>query len=359
MSTRLLKHVIGWALAVVLAPAWTAHGATRYQAGDVVEDFTLIDRTTRQPVRLTDLAGKIIFLEWFAWWCPFCQAAAPQVHSGIVDWYSSRAGNPDGIPVVQIAINLQRGQEPQTANFVNRAEFAQVLEDFDRSLANRFQSGGQPIFAVINGVTNSPSHRPWELLRHQDGYGQRDFSESLSEFRSVIDSVRAAPAIVAPTFVRGPLEVTVAEGGVLELTAEVMGTPPLQFQWFQGATPIEGATSAMWSRSAARVADSGEYRVRVWNEAGSAEAVVATVRVEARAIVPPRLRILGWTEERELRVELVDLEGRSWRLEQSMDGVDWSETEAVSLPGGQGPVEIRVPVKPAGAAFFRIRLGPG
>jgi hypothetical protein len=359
MSTQLLKHVIGWALAVVLAPAWTVHGATRYQAGDVVEDFTLIDRSTRQPVQLTDLAGKIIFLEWFAWWCPFCQAAAPQVHTGIVDWYSSRAGNPDGIPVVQIAINLQQGQESQTANFVNRAEFGLVLEDFDRSLANRFQSGGQPIFAVINGVTNSPSHRPWELLLHQDGYGQRDFSESLSGFRSVIDSVRAAPSIVAPTFVRGPLEVTVEEGSALELTAEVMGTMPLQFQWFLGATPIEGATSATWSHPAAKVSDSGEYRVRVWNAAGAVERTVATVRVEAREIVPPRLGILGWTEARELRVELADLQGRSWRLEQSTDGVHWSETEPASLSGGQGSVEIRVPVKPAGAAFFRIRLGPG
>jgi hypothetical protein len=343
----------------MMTTGWTVNGATRYRPGDVVEDFTLIDRSTRQPVRLTDLAGKIIFLEWFAWWCPFCQAAAPQVHTGIVDWYSGRAGNPDGIPVVQIAINLQRGQESQTGNFVNRAEFGQVLEDFDRSLANRFQSGGQPIFAVINGVTNSPSHRPWELLLHQDGYGQRNFSESLSEFRSVIDSVRAAPAIVAPSFVRGPLEVTVAEGGVLELTAEVVGTPPFQFQWFQGVTPIEGATSAMWSRPGARVSDSGEYRLRVWNEAGAVEASVATVRVEPRDVVPPRLRVLGWTKERELGLELVDLQGRPWRLEQSTDGVHWSETEALPVPGGQGPVEIRVPVKPAGAALFRIRLGPG
>jgi thiol-disulfide isomerase/thioredoxin len=168
-----------------------AAAATRYQEGDLVENFTLTDRATRQPVQLADFAGKIVFLEWFAWWCPFCQAAAPQVDAGITRWYAERGGNPAGLPVLHVAVNLQGGQEAQTSNFVARAAFGLVLEDFNRALANRFQSGGQPIFAIINGVTNSPSHRPWELLRHQDGYGTRDFSLSIADFRAVMDAVQA------------------------------------------------------------------------------------------------------------------------------------------------------------------------
>jgi hypothetical protein len=42
--------------------------AQRYNTGDVVEDFTLINRATGTPLRLSDYSGKIIFLEWFAWW---------------------------------------------------------------------------------------------------------------------------------------------------------------------------------------------------------------------------------------------------------------------------------------------------
>ena len=42
--------------------------AQRYNTGDVVEDFTLINRATGTPLRLSDYAGKIISLEWFAWW---------------------------------------------------------------------------------------------------------------------------------------------------------------------------------------------------------------------------------------------------------------------------------------------------
>ncbi len=55
---------------------------SRYQVGDVVASFSLTDRATGRAVTLKDFAGKIVLLEWFAWWCPFCQAAAPQVESG-------------------------------------------------------------------------------------------------------------------------------------------------------------------------------------------------------------------------------------------------------------------------------------
>ncbi|MBI4660424.1 MAG: hypothetical protein HY735_16430 [Verrucomicrobia bacterium] len=49
---------------------WTSirADAQRYKPGDVVEDFSLINRATGSPLRLSEYAGKIIFLEWFAWW---------------------------------------------------------------------------------------------------------------------------------------------------------------------------------------------------------------------------------------------------------------------------------------------------
>src|SRR5262249_17755265 len=106
--------------------------AKTYRSGDIVEDFALINRDTGQPMRLSDFAGKIVFFDWFAWWCPFCQAAAPQLLEGIDDYYKSRNGNPAGIPVVHVGVNLQGGQEPQTQNFVNRAQLEIVLEDFTR-----------------------------------------------------------------------------------------------------------------------------------------------------------------------------------------------------------------------------------
>lgn len=57
---------------LMLAGWWQAQtplqAQSMYVKGDIVEDFTLINRATGQPLRLSDFAGKIIFLEWFAWW---------------------------------------------------------------------------------------------------------------------------------------------------------------------------------------------------------------------------------------------------------------------------------------------------
>lgn len=39
-----------------------------YREGDIIEDFTLVNRATGEPLRLSDFEGNIIFLEWFAWW---------------------------------------------------------------------------------------------------------------------------------------------------------------------------------------------------------------------------------------------------------------------------------------------------
>ncbi len=84
-------------------------------------------------------------------------------------------------------MNLQANAETQTNNFILSANFGIVLEDFSRSIAGRFQSGGQPIFAIINCVDGSPTHEQYELLYSQSGYGSLDSPINL--FRAAIDRV--------------------------------------------------------------------------------------------------------------------------------------------------------------------------
>ena len=80
----------------------------RYSEGDIVENFTLTNRQTGEPVSLYDLEGKIIFLEWFAYWCPFFQAAAADVEPGIVQYYASRGGNPKMISTKKSVRDISR-----------------------------------------------------------------------------------------------------------------------------------------------------------------------------------------------------------------------------------------------------------
>ncbi|HIG27888.1 MAG TPA: hypothetical protein EYQ50_08855 [Verrucomicrobiales bacterium] len=98
-------------------------------------------------------------------------------------------GNPAGIEIVHIAVNLQKGQDFQTENFIRRAGYKWVLEDTNRTLARMFGGSGQPIFAIINGVADSPSHSQWELLLQRNGYGSRN--HPIQSFQNVIDQVQA------------------------------------------------------------------------------------------------------------------------------------------------------------------------
>ena len=96
--TRLLKH---WTRMLLLTLAVTQGGelaqAAIYKTNDIVTNFTFVARRqfTRpdgtivpagSAVQLSDFTGRIVFLEWFAVWCPYCVAAAPQVKTGIADW---------------------------------------------------------------------------------------------------------------------------------------------------------------------------------------------------------------------------------------------------------------------------------
>lgn len=214
-TTGFLKH---WTRMLLLTLSLTqgiesAQAAT-YRVGDIVTNFTFVarrqftrpDGTVVAPggtVRLSDFAGRIVFLEWFAVWCPFCVAAAPQVDAGIADWYANRGGNPYGVPVIHVAVN----QEPRsiyqtdTDTFITQQGFGITVNDYGPGLGTnrvRFmlQTSGQPSFAVVNGVTNSPSHQPWQLLVNHLGYGDTQFSTELASFRAIIDTVQAP--VIAP-----------------------------------------------------------------------------------------------------------------------------------------------------------------
>tara|TARA_B110000037_G_scaffold217464_1_gene278521 strand:- start:80 stop:1507 length:1428 start_codon:yes stop_codon:yes gene_type:complete len=183
MKPTLLKITLAF---VALQLAHTA-SAQLYKAGDIVENVSLIDRSTGQPVNLYDLEDKVIFLEWFAYWCPFCQQAAKDIEPGLVEYYRNQGGTTEGIEFVHIGINLQGSAENSTQAFIDRYGFGQVLNDFNRSFANKFASGGQPIFAIINGVNNSPSHEQWEIIYSNSGYG--NLNTPIATFRNNIDSV--------------------------------------------------------------------------------------------------------------------------------------------------------------------------
>jgi len=200
MQHPIIRRVHGLRLAAALvllgSIAPTETRAQYYQLGDVVQDFIMTNRTTRVPTHLTNFNGKIVLFDWFAWWCPYCQADAPVLKSQVDDYYATNGGNAYGLPYQHVGVNLQCCQEAQTSNFIYQAGLTFVLEDFGWVVASRFQAAqDQPIYVIINCVTNSPNTSPYQLLFHLDNHGN-NFLDT-APFKAAIDSVRAP--LVAPT----------------------------------------------------------------------------------------------------------------------------------------------------------------
>lgn len=268
---RILKHpisLIAVLLLTVTGPAWGQY----YQQGDIIKNFVLTDRATGQTVTLYDLEGKVVFLEFFAWWCPFCQAAASTIGPEVVDYFADQGGNSNDVEVVHVAINLQGGQESDTQAFIDRFNLGIVWNDFNNIVANRF-GFGQPIFAVINGVADSPSHQQWEMVYGLSGYGQTTFP--IQNLRNAINSVQEAEIPdIPPSIQVPPATSSVSEGEAVVFSVEATGEN-LTYQWSKDGAPIPDATEAAFQVAAAGPDDVGAYRVAVINSSGSEETQTA------------------------------------------------------------------------------------
>ncbi len=84
---------------------------------------------------------------------------------------------------------------------------------------------------------------------------------------------------VAPGFVRAPASRVAAVGASITLDSEATGTPPLSFQWFHDGALINGQILSQLTLTALKLADSGNYTVKVTNIAGSATSAPAQLTV--------------------------------------------------------------------------------
>ena len=174
-----------------------------YKVGDLVSNFSYFNRATGQPVNLVDYASKVVVIEWFAYWCPFCRAAAPEIEREVIQYYRNLGGTAEGIQVVKLGCNVQPdtgSNKAQTDAFVAANGFPVVINDTHpaRALQARFTpTSGQPSFAIINGVADAVDRqtgkpiKQWELLYSRFGYGST--RQPIAQFRTAIERVKLMP----------------------------------------------------------------------------------------------------------------------------------------------------------------------
>lgn len=160
--------------------------AQPFLKGDIASNFSLTDRRTGQSVSLGDYENHIIVLDFFAYWCAPCAFSSPDIEENIQRYYESKGGNANGVAVQVLAVNIENENTDLTDQFIEQAEMDLVVDDPSGVVWNMYnETDGIPLFAIINGVANSPSHTQWEVLHNAPSYPGSAF------LQNIIDSVEA------------------------------------------------------------------------------------------------------------------------------------------------------------------------
>lgn len=176
--------------------------AQPFDEGTLSPNFTLPDRN-KEPVHLADFTGYVIVLDFFAYWCAPCSVSSPDIEKNIQKHYESSGGNPHGVPVQVISVNLEAESPESTNTFIEQADLDLVINDFDQEAWNLYNLLGSrpsiPLFVIINGVVDSPTHQPWEVLHSQHGMYLLSKQTTAKAFQTVINSVQSGSKIEEPT----------------------------------------------------------------------------------------------------------------------------------------------------------------
>ncbi len=163
--------------------------------GGIARDFTIANHATGQPLRLRAYQGNVVLLDFWAYWCDWCQLASPDIETNIVRHYHNSGGNLNGVPVTVISISIDDTDPAAVNNFIATYGLQLVGDDPSWVAYNQFNNGGIPNFVVLNGTTNSTNHKTWEVLYSTAGYDLTAITNAIESVQTVAPvCTLAAPA---------------------------------------------------------------------------------------------------------------------------------------------------------------------
>lgn len=228
------------------------------EVGETAVNFTIQQHNSSAPLRLSDYAGSVILLDYFAYWCPYCRAQSPQIESAINEFYKARNGNSNGVPVTVITVSFDGSNPTYTDQLIAQFGLDIVADDFSLVSYNEFGVSQQPYYVIINGVTNSTSHPAWQVLHRQNSYGGN--IAPTNTLRAVLEQVQAGPPLITHfrLATNGGFEMTIP--GQLGRTNRVEFST--DFTTWNTLTNIWGTNAPITIRDSTPATGQRLYRVR-------------------------------------------------------------------------------------------------
>ena len=135
-------------LAMVLVVGISIKHDTQVMASDIASvgslapDFILKDLDGKK-VRLSDYRGKIVFLNFWATWCPPCRAEMPSMEK--------LNGKMNGTDFIIFAVSIDTSSPERVANFIEKNGYTfDILHDSDQAVAKNYLVMGIPTTYIID-----------------------------------------------------------------------------------------------------------------------------------------------------------------------------------------------------------------
>ncbi|MCI0533761.1 MAG: TlpA family protein disulfide reductase, partial [Verrucomicrobiales bacterium] len=186
--------------------------------------FELPRWQTGEPVRLSDFAGQVVVLDFFAYWCVPCESASKEIEKGVQKFYAARQGNPQGIPVRVLSVNAETSFPERTAAFIQKTGMSHVVNDPSATLLKQLGGEGFPFLVIIDGTKAQPGDPRFEIAYQQVGF------EGLRRIREIIDRLGSSPITPKPPATRSNLSAAPGEGGPSALRTHTVGVDA-EFIW--------------------------------------------------------------------------------------------------------------------------------
>lgn len=108
---------------------------------EVSYDFTLQDLEGK-PISLSDYKGKVVFIDFWATWCPPCRMSIPYVEK-LAEKYK------DNENVVVLGINLQEDKDT-IAKFMKKQKMSYPILLSDKKVVSNYKIRSIPAFYIID-----------------------------------------------------------------------------------------------------------------------------------------------------------------------------------------------------------------